>query len=124
MVNANGRRPENMNYTESQARDYAAKFLGDFLERPTIRKSGLGPLIQQCAERTYWTTFTDDSGYVPGSLGFREFKKVWEKHPDKRKAVREALDLFYGSNWIVQLHVQDVAEEIGLARRYTPRMAS
>lgn len=112
-----------LDYAEKQAQDYATKFLGDFLDRPAIKQSGLEPLIKRCAEGVYFTTFTDDSGYVPGSLGFRAFKDQWESHPEKRKAIMEVLDYFQGSNWIVNLHIQDVAEEIGLTRRYSGKVA-
>ena len=98
---------------------HGKKFLGNLLEKPSVKCSGLEEVFTKCAQNTYFTTFTDDSDYLYGSLGLIALKEVWDKEPSKREAIINCLDHFYiFGNWIVRMHVNDLAKEIGLEKDY------
>jgi hypothetical protein len=105
-------------YGERESKIFAIKFLGNFLERPLIKWSGLTDIIQKAAQQAYWTTFTDDSGYIENGLGLMSLKEQWEKYPDKRRAIVSCLNYFYSGNWIMQANVKEIAKEIGLEKEY------
>jgi hypothetical protein len=106
---------DKLSYGTRESKKYGLRYLGNFLENPVIKKSGLAELIRTSAENVYWTTFTDDSGYVDDGLKLMALKKYW---PEKKEAIKMCLDFFYGTNWIVSLHVHDLAKEVGLEKDY------
>ncbi|MBT4136161.1 hypothetical protein HOD75_00270 [archaeon] len=106
-------------YTERVSRRHGEKFLGSLLDELVVKESELGEFFRECAIQTYWTTFTDDSDYLYDTLGLMALKDVWESEPNKRDAIVCCMDHFYGAgNWIVKMHVNDLASAVGLEDNY------
>lgn len=107
------------NYNTLAIKSFGENFLRSLLDEPCVKESDLLDIIRDSAERTYFTTFTDDSDYLYDSIGLMALKEIWDNEPDKRNAIVSCLDHFYSSgNWIVKMHVNDLAKEIGLEKNY------
>jgi hypothetical protein len=109
---------ETISYAQQVRMKWADDFLGNLLERPPIKQSGLEKLFREAAVSAYNTTFTDDSDYIYDGIGFMALKDIWDADPSKREAIKCGLDHFFGGNWIVKEYVRDIAKVIGLAARY------
>ncbi len=88
-------------YGRNQQRAYALDYLKFFAEKnPKIPKK-FWPIIVRAAEQMYWTTFTDDSGYIPGRMDFTPLDNL------PKNIRNEVVNVLYGGNWITQGHLDD-----------------
>lgn len=88
-------------YTPRVRRQFAIRFLSKLTDHPELSEKDWQDIIS-IGEQVYYTTFTDDSDYMPGAMDF----SALDKHPIELRM--ELLDYFHSrGNWIVRLHVRD-----------------
>jgi hypothetical protein len=92
-------------YTNRAKRDHALLILSDLADDKRITRECWEDLIK-IGESDYLNTFTDDSGYVKGSMPI----KLLNKHSSELRNM--LLKRFYnGGNWIMRLHIEDFVKE-------------
>jgi hypothetical protein len=95
---------ESENYGVVKARQRALQFLSGLVTDLRITSEQWKTLVH-IADYVWLTEFTDDSGYIPGSMGFERLD------PFPVEVRRDILRYFDRSNWIVRKHVEDYIEQ-------------
>ncbi len=100
--------PQKVEYTPRVRRQFAISFLSRLKDQPGLSEEDWHDLIS-IGEQVYYTTFTDDSDYMPGAMDF----SALDNQPSESR--RELLDYFHShGNWIVRLHVRDYRNKQGI----------
>jgi hypothetical protein len=94
------------NYGSQEQRKYALKILEN-LSNDTDIKEEHWPNIIKSAEGAYWTTFTDDSDYIPGKMNLKHLNNL---PYDIREKVLEHINK--SGNWIVRRHIKDYRKHL------------
>ena len=104
----------------SDEKRWADRFLGDLLEKPPVKGSGLERIFHNIAKRAYFSTI-DDYDFTPEEIGLMGLRNVWDERPETREAIVYGLDKFFynsRSNLFIKAYVKKFAEKIGLDARY------
>jgi hypothetical protein len=96
---------EDADYTKRATRNYAIRLLSGLEDDPRIDRKLWDDLIE-IGQDLYFTTFTDDSGYIKGQLDLSALDRC---SPDLRIHLLDYLAVT--GNYIVQKHVQDYREK-------------
>jgi len=96
--------PLSESYGALRCRDRAIQFLSGLTSDSRIKEDQWKTLLE-IADYVWLTEFTDDSGYVPGGMGFERL----DLFPTEIR--RDVLNYFHKSNWIVRQHVEDYVEQ-------------